>query len=144
MSSENIRVDEEPKNIWGLSGCELPSGDLCTACCRVFEIITNHTKFREHYPDGKKPVGRWCELLQNSDEGTPSGCSVHKNPPESCRKYHCNQTKNPAEIARLAASQLNLGKVTIDEADKAMGEFPGKYFYLNGAANKLVSNSKLG
>lgn len=89
-------------NIWGRQGCELASGNLCTACCTTLEI-----------PELTKGAGHLCA------HQTPcQGCKIKDLPgrPKRCNDYHCSTEHRPQVIFYLTGAALINGEVTQAQA----------------------------
>ena len=99
------------KNIWGKSGCKLPSGKLCDACCQFYEVAVGNQI---------KPGNTPCPY-QNSVLNHGEGCSQHGVYRE-CVIFHC-PTYNPNTNLELIAIALSKGLVTSRETEKAIRQF---------------------
>jgi hypothetical protein len=104
----------ERLNIWGESGCGLPSGGLCESCCVVKEIESKWGK-NGHF---SKPSLTPCNFMA-STEGDAAGCKIHNLAPNGCEAYHCS-TEIPQVKQLLIAQALQSGAVSANEAAEAL------------------------
>jgi hypothetical protein len=108
------------KNIWGKQGCELPTGALCDACCKLKGIQD------PLFTDGHKPIGVTCDFMKRK-MGKGEGCGLHGLSPEPCQAYHCSQDRgSPGVWARLIATAFHEGLVTHEEAWERLEYFTGR------------------
>jgi|GEM_PF-2726287 len=127
-------VERAETNIWGKSGCKLPDGRLCLACCQALEIgLLN------------KPAGQLCPHAHAGE-----GCDLHPSLPNrpqtveakrrdlSCGPFFCSpeciretvlghlpdslvsDSQINGIILKLIAASLELGQVTTEEAQGAI------------------------
>lgn len=101
----------ERTNIWGKSGCELPNGRLCDACCILPRIELEGT-----ISSLIKPEFTPCPNL--SEDG--QGCRLHalKSKPDACR-WHCSQTNLDRKL-ELISQAISSGIVDNLEANLAV------------------------
>ena len=91
-------AEEEPINIWGGTYCNIPGGELCTACCSVLEI-----------PELNKEAGTNCPHQEPCQ-----GCKAIDLPirPPRCGSYHCSKEMRPNVIYLLTGAALMNGEVS--------------------------------
>lgn len=99
------------KNIWGKEDCELPSGQLCDACCQHYEVLVGNKVKPENTP---------CPYQNRVlDEGR--GCNMHGQFYE-CKIFHCSNLHqvNPNRSLKLIATARSNGDITDSEAESAV------------------------
>lgn len=99
-------------NIWGNTGCELPNGKLCTACC-----VLSNIELEGVYVSLAKPAHSPCPNLEE-------GCKLHLVgvKPDSCKSWHCSMADLNGKLD-LIAQGLSLEQVSEEEAVLAGGAF---------------------
>jgi|SRR3972149_5619595 len=94
------------ENLWGQTGCQLPDGKLCRACCAPLFV-----------PELSKEAGEECS------HESAQGCGIfgQRNRPDRCSSFHCRiylDGKHPeitAQGALIAARALQLGQITREQ-----------------------------
>lgn len=101
----------ERLNIWGLTDCNLPSGNLCDACCNVKAIYSDwgNKKFQ-------KLPHTLCPLMLRQKVG--QGCAVYGMAPKSCEAYHCDGEDSGIKLELIRFARQT-GLVTTAEAEAA-------------------------
>jgi hypothetical protein len=99
-------MEVEKNNVWGKSGCELPDGNLCDACCIFYNI-----------PEANSSAGQHCQHMKR-DTGD-QGCRIHEISPTRCQSFHCSN-RPPAEKLELINTAYTEGQVTLQEAQEAV------------------------
>lgn len=107
---------EERLNIWGKTGCNLPDGGLCRACCVLPDIELEGSVFSVG-----KPENSLCPYLNQS----AGGCTLEgKGKPDNCTSWDCSKASNEYKLDLIAQS-LALKDVTIKEAIDACNAWLG-------------------
>ena len=101
---------QERKNIWGKTGCELPNGNLCTACCVLPQV-----ELESFYVSLIKPANSPCPHLVDK------GCGLHNTGKPSACGWHCSMANKLGKVD-LIAQALSQGSVTQTEASLAAFE----------------------
>lgn len=100
---------KEKINIWGKTGCELPNGSLCQACCLALVI-----------PEIPK------EELTTCRHQTNDGCGIYtqEHRPGRCATYHCSTDPNTnRRLLLITVAEMGFDKtpsmVTPEQAEEA-------------------------
>ncbi len=102
---------KERTNIWGKPDCELPSGELCNACC-----VLPNIELEGSYVSVGKPANSPCPYLISPNPSDGMGCSLHPlAKPETCKAFHCGGVDTSFKL-RLIAQALSSNLVSQNDA----------------------------